>query len=429
MRAGLATLLALLAVLVAASAALAADVRVRAEDGVDDAAEADLREVRITVPEGTAQRTVVVRFGSEVIDEGPSVELTLGSVAETYGSSCLPFPDGAVVLRFGAVSRPQRATVRVGGKSLRAIVWPGGDARELVVHLPRVILGQAPGCIVARSAGSGDDILGPQAPLAGAWALLSAPREDRRSGVLSVRVASTLEPARARFQIGRSFCPETTLAASGPWRALATPFDDVVSDQRQRQPGVNLIWRAIVVDGNGTAYLPPRAVRFVDRTPPRVRLLATQATAGARIAIRGSVSDDSGRAALTVELLDGSRLVGRVRQALGPVARLGPALARFATRTADAGRLAACAVAVDAAGNRSPRACAAVTLRAPAPPRPGAGRRTPPPSRCDPSYPTVCIPPPPPDLDCADVPHTDFVVRPPDPHNFDGEGDGYGCES
>jgi micrococcal nuclease len=47
---------------------------------------------------------------------------------------------------------------------------------------------------------------------------------------------------------------------------------------------------------------------------------------------------------------------------------------------------------------------------------------------CDPSYPTVCIPPPPPDLDCKDVPYTNFVVRPPDAHRFDGNGDGRGCE-
>jgi hypothetical protein len=47
---------------------------------------------------------------------------------------------------------------------------------------------------------------------------------------------------------------------------------------------------------------------------------------------------------------------------------------------------------------------------------------------CDPAYPTVCIPSPPPDLDCGDVPYTNFRVRPPDPHNFDGDGDGRGCE-
>jgi micrococcal nuclease len=49
---------------------------------------------------------------------------------------------------------------------------------------------------------------------------------------------------------------------------------------------------------------------------------------------------------------------------------------------------------------------------------------------CDPSYPDVCIPPPPPDLDCADVPYTNIRVLPPDPHHFDGrDDDGLGCES
>jgi hypothetical protein len=48
---------------------------------------------------------------------------------------------------------------------------------------------------------------------------------------------------------------------------------------------------------------------------------------------------------------------------------------------------------------------------------------------CHPSYPNVCIPPAPPDLNCPDVPYTDFTVLPPDPHGFDGNGDGEGCES
>jgi micrococcal nuclease len=49
--------------------------------------------------------------------------------------------------------------------------------------------------------------------------------------------------------------------------------------------------------------------------------------------------------------------------------------------------------------------------------------------RCDPAYPGVCIPSPPPDLDCADVTFRNFQVLPPDPHNFDGNHDGIGCES
>lgn len=47
---------------------------------------------------------------------------------------------------------------------------------------------------------------------------------------------------------------------------------------------------------------------------------------------------------------------------------------------------------------------------------------------CSPSYPTVCIPPPPPDLDCGEIPYRRFQVLPPDPHGFDGDHDGIGCE-
>lgn len=50
------------------------------------------------------------------------------------------------------------------------------------------------------------------------------------------------------------------------------------------------------------------------------------------------------------------------------------------------------------------------------------------PSGCHTSYPTVCIQPAPPDLDCGDIPYRRFQVLPPDPHNFDGDGDGIGCE-
>jgi len=48
---------------------------------------------------------------------------------------------------------------------------------------------------------------------------------------------------------------------------------------------------------------------------------------------------------------------------------------------------------------------------------------------CDPSYPDFCIPPLPPDLNCADVGETDFIVQRADPHGFDGDHDGVGCDS
>ena len=48
---------------------------------------------------------------------------------------------------------------------------------------------------------------------------------------------------------------------------------------------------------------------------------------------------------------------------------------------------------------------------------------------CDSSYPDVCIPSPPPDLDCTDIEDKNFKVESPDPHEFDREEDGVGCEN
>lgn len=48
---------------------------------------------------------------------------------------------------------------------------------------------------------------------------------------------------------------------------------------------------------------------------------------------------------------------------------------------------------------------------------------------CDTAYPSICVPSPPPDLDCADIMYEDFTVQGPDPHGFDGDSDGIGCES
>jgi micrococcal nuclease len=48
---------------------------------------------------------------------------------------------------------------------------------------------------------------------------------------------------------------------------------------------------------------------------------------------------------------------------------------------------------------------------------------------CDSSYPDTCIPSPPPNLNCGDISDKRFEVLSPDPHGFDRDGDGVGCES
>ena len=48
---------------------------------------------------------------------------------------------------------------------------------------------------------------------------------------------------------------------------------------------------------------------------------------------------------------------------------------------------------------------------------------------CDPSYPDVCIAPYPPDLNCGDIGYSNFRVIGDDPHGFDRDNDGIGCES
>lgn len=55
-------------------------------------------------------------------------------------------------------------------------------------------------------------------------------------------------------------------------------------------------------------------------------------------------------------------------------------------------------------------------------------RSTPLSKQCEPSYPDFCLAPGIPDLDCKDILPRRFRVLSPDPHRFDQDGDGMGCE-
>jgi hypothetical protein len=101
-----------------------------------------------------------------------------------------------------------------------------------------------------------------------------------------------------------------------------------------------------------------------------------------------------------------TRRVGTVRSPTASAAR--------AARAAHRGLWGACKAAwnPDSAATTSPKTH-------------GGGSNS---GACDPSYPDVCIPAPPPDLDCADVPYMHFRVAGADPHHVDGDRDGFGCE-
>jgi micrococcal nuclease len=47
---------------------------------------------------------------------------------------------------------------------------------------------------------------------------------------------------------------------------------------------------------------------------------------------------------------------------------------------------------------------------------------------CDSSYPEICITTYSAKLICADIPFRNFKVILPDPHGFDSDADGIGCE-
>ena len=156
---------------------------------------------------------------------------------------------------------------------------------------------------------------------------------------------------------------------------------------------------------------------MIDGTAPNVRALSASGKTNRQIRLRYRTGDaPSGKTRERIRVTKGGSLIASFSRAM--------ANANFNTVQSllwtprSAGSYSFCVQAFDPAGN-SRQSCARVGVTAPAPP----------PSRCDPSYPTVCIPSPPPDLDCGDIRYTDFVVRQPDPHGFDGNNDGVGCES
>jgi hypothetical protein len=162
-----------------------------------------------------------------------------------------------------------------------------------------------------------------------------------------------------------------------------------------------------------------RGPYFIDRTRPGVRARSASGKVGHSVTLRYQTGDNTHRTREHITVRRSGNLVKAWSRRMGKAFFDRTQTVAFTPHAA--GSYSFCVQAWDPAGNTR-HDCAGVSVKKPASGGGGGGG-------CDPSYPGVCIPPPPPDLDCADVPFRNFAVKPPDPHNFDSDGDGVGCET
>jgi hypothetical protein len=101
----------------------------------------------------------------------------------------------------------------------------------------------------------------------------------------------------------------------------------------------------------------------IDREPPHIQTLKATAAPGTSVRLHFRVYDDSGESRELLTILHGKATIGHVSVPLGPVRyrRTYSAPWRVPAR-AKPGEDLYCAVATDAAGNRSKRSCSAFTV-------------------------------------------------------------------
>jgi hypothetical protein len=156
-----------------------------------------------------------------------------------------------------------------------------------------------------------------------------------------------------------------------------------------------------------------RGPYFIDITRPGVRALSGSGKVGRTMNLRYRTTDNTHRTRERITVSRGGSVVRSWSRDMGRAFWDNVQSVSWTPRAA--GSYSFCVRAWDPAGN-SRRDCAGVSVTRPSP-------------NCSDAYPTVCIPPPPPDLDCSDIPYRNFAVRSPDPHGFDGDRDGVGCET
>ena len=98
--------------------------------------------------------------------------------------------------------------------------------------------------------------------------------------------------------------------------------------------------------------------------PPTSRALASKGRAGKKVKLLSAVADDEGAVSLIEQVKRNGKVVKTVRRA-GSVFATSPktVVTPWKAPAKPNGSFQHCAVAVDAAGNRSPESCAKVSLK------------------------------------------------------------------
>jgi micrococcal nuclease len=263
----------------------------------------------------------------------------------------------------------------------------------------------------------------------------------RKRGVVIAALALVLVPVGARAWTSVSEAPSAEQPAPAAPASSAPPVS--ASEPRptnaegSTSPGIAV---ASVTDGDTLDLADGRTIRLAQvDAPERNECFGSQSTAALRALVDGKTvtlrrpadapaKDKYGRT-LAELYVDGVS----VDETL---IRDGAAewYEQFAHEDADlAARLQAAEQDASAARRGLWSACNGSTPAPSAPttaPAPRALVGAPTGGNCHPSYPDDCIPPAPPDLDCASIGHRVRVDQSHgDPHRLDADRDGWGCES
>jgi uncharacterized repeat protein (TIGR01451 family) len=199
-------------------------------------------------------------------------------------------------------------------------------------------------------------------------------------------------------------------ANRGMWRACAADVAVTLEAPQDARPGDEVTYLAHVTN---LGPLPATRVALELR-PPDSAVLGAVSSTGGKCADRGWLATCA-----FGTIPRGTTVTGKFTVRLTTA---GLASTRVATRFVSCLR-AGCARRPLHDSNLENNATAALTIVTTGGPGGKLG--------CHPSYPTVCSPPPPPDLNCADIPFRNFrVLRDipdADPHDLDGNHDGIGC--